>query len=57
MKYILVTDSDVEQFEKSVNEKIKQGYTPLGGISVATLNSAVPTKKIIYTQALKLESK
>jgi hypothetical protein len=56
MKYILIADSDKEKFEKSVNDKITKGYTPLGGVSIAALSEAVPSKKIIYSQALILES-
>ena len=57
MKYILVKESTQEKFVEIVNEKIKEGYVPQGGVSVSTLNDAMPVKKFIYTQALVIDSK
>jgi hypothetical protein len=34
MKYILVYDNNMKGVEKKVNEHIKLGYEPLGGICV-----------------------
>lgn len=35
MKYKLVKNANPDWLEEEVNELIKQGWTPLGGVSVA----------------------
>lgn len=35
-KYIIVTGTTPEKLEEMVNEKIADGYRPLGGVSVTT---------------------
>lgn len=46
-KYTIVRDSNAETFLKKVNEKIEEGYDPLGGVAL-TGNVA----SFFYSQAL-----
>ena len=32
MEYIILSDSDFKELERKVNEKIKEGWQPIGGI-------------------------
>lgn len=46
MKYIVVTSSDLSKFVEEVNQKMKEGYLPQGGIS------SIQKGLTLYMQAL-----
>lgn len=52
MKYIVICERDLEKFTKAVNEKIKEGYELVGGISTSVIPNASPALKVVYSQAL-----
>ena len=49
-KYIVVRSPDVRRFEELVNQKMTEGYRPIGGLQ---LGSCSPTA-FIYCQAMML---
>ena len=52
-RYIVVkTIKDKEMFEREVNAKIAEGYTPLGGVS---LHTDVASRNDEFCQALYLK--
>lgn len=53
-KYIVIkVIRDLEEFERQVNEKIMQGYAPLGGVS---LHTDVTTRNDEFCQAMILKT-
>ncbi len=52
MRYILIQEAVMEVMASHVNERIKDGYVPLGGISVTAVDPAVRGKTVQYTQAM-----
>ena len=47
--YIIIKSNDVQVFTNQINERMKIGYTPLGGVSTVVVSGV-----IIYTQAMLL---
>lgn len=47
MEYIVVYESTPYDLETTVEEKIKRGFTPLGGIAVTSINN-----RMKYYQAM-----
>jgi hypothetical protein len=52
--YVVVTDYEKAKLERIVNEMIKQGYIPYGGIAVSFAENAnaSPRSVILYAQAM-----
>jgi hypothetical protein len=47
--YIIIKGSDVQVFTNQINDRIKTGYSPVGGVSTVVVAGV-----IIYTQAMLL---
>lgn len=52
MNYCVITERNLVEFEKKVNEKMKEGYEVCGGVSTTVIPNAAPSIKIVYSQAL-----
>jgi len=61
MEYILVQEESKEKFEKEINEKLKEGFTIVGSLSVvllikptdmSSIKSLYHTPLYLYTQSL-----
>lgn len=48
MNYALIQAIEIDELENRVNDEIKNGYEPLGGISTSTLKNG----EIYYCQAM-----
>jgi len=47
MEYIILSDSNLKKLERKVNEKIKKGWQPIGGIDSNVLDGGLE-----YLQAM-----
>lgn len=45
-KYIVVTGEDLEEFSKEVNQKMSEGYTPIGGVCHCVWVENCPTELV-----------
>lgn len=48
-KYIIVSRFGAKELQKEINEKMEQGYTPIGGMSIEPILKSTVS---IYYQAL-----
>jgi len=54
VEYVVASDFEKTKLERIVNEMIRQGYMPYGGVSItfATNANASPKSVILYAQAM-----
>jgi hypothetical protein len=48
MRYIILTASNADELEKTVNQKIKTGWQPLGGVQLAMAESPTHHGMLVY---------
>ena len=48
MRYIILTASNADELEKTVNQKIKTGWQPLGGLQIAMTKSPTHCGELVY---------
>lgn len=54
-KYIVVEQPDIRKLEKVVNENIKEGYEPIGGIALNIDNDSITSRYDRFYQAMYLK--
>ncbi len=52
---VIYSEYSVEDLEESVNEAIKAGWRPIGGIAVITRRADLFSYETVYYQAMKKE--